>query len=301
MAERTGISWAHSTFNPWLGCTNVSPGCDHCYAEALAKRTGLVEWGNHPRRRTSAAYWKQPLVWNRKAAASGRPWRVFCASMADVFDNQVPDEWRSDLWKVIEQTPNLIWMLLTKRPQNIGPMLPPGWGGGWPNVWPGTTVENQEEAERRIPILRDVPARVRFVSCEPMLGSIDLRRLDIKGDSEMDCLRPSTWREVWESDWSPEATGVPLEHAIEDYKDEGGVWPPTDDRPVGISWVICGGESGAHARPMHPAWARSLRDQCATAGVPFHFKQWGGRTPKAGGCLLDGREHKEFPATFIES
>jgi len=274
MADNTEISWADATFNPWVGCTKVSPACDHCYAEGWAKRSGLVEWGNHPRRRTSAANWRQPLKWNREAEATGVRKRVFCASLADVFDNQVPAEWRADLWRLIDETPNLDWLLLTKRPQNAAKMIEASrravlsagvdsrhvmWP--WPNVWVGTTVENQEEADRRIPHLLAVPAARRFLSCEPLLGPIDL-----------------------------------------------------GPRPT-LDWVIAGGESGPGARPAHPTWFRSLRDQCQTAGVAFHFKQWGEHAPtdaatdggdtrevmvrvgkKASGRLLDDREWNEFPA-----
>jgi protein gp37 len=146
MAETTEISWAHSTFNPWIGCTKVSPGCDNCYAATLMDdRYGRVKWGagearSARRRGTSRSRW------NRKAAASGKPWRVFCASLADVFDNEVPDEWRTDLWALIAATPHLTWMLLTKRIGNVTYPMPH-------NVWLGITVVNQEEADRDIPKL----------------------------------------------------------------------------------------------------------------------------------------------------
>lgn len=155
------------TFNPWVGCTKISPGCDHCYAEGWAKRSGRVEWGGE-RKRTSGAYWRQPLRWDREAPAGTRP-RVFCASLADVFDNQVPPEWRADLFRLIAATPRLDWLLLTKRPQNIAKMLPDGWGAGWPNVWLGTTVEDRERARRRLPLIGAAPAAVRFVSGEPLV------------------------------------------------------------------------------------------------------------------------------------
>lgn len=167
MAE-TDIEWADFTFNPWAGCTKISPGCDHCYAEAWARRSGLVEWGDHPRHRTSEYYWKEPLKWNRRAGGT-RP-RVFCASLADVFDNQVHPVWRADLFSLIDRTPNLDWLLLTKRPQNIASLITGSWPK--PNVWLGVTAENQEEADRRLPILKSIPAVVRFVSAEPLLGPI---------------------------------------------------------------------------------------------------------------------------------
>jgi protein gp37 len=185
MAENTAIEWATHTFNPWTGCTKVSPACDFCYAEAWAKRAGRPELWQGERKRTTEAYWRQPLKWDRAAQAAGRRDRVFCASLADVFDNQVPERWRDDLWHRIEQTPNLDWLLLTKRPQNIAKMLPGArigtrpWGDGWPNVWLGTTVENQAEAERRIPHLLAVPAAVHSLSCEPLLE--DLTGIDLTG------------------------------------------------------------------------------------------------------------------------
>ena len=181
MGTTTRIAWCDSTFNPWLGCIRVSPACDPCYAAALSWRTGrrdhhgLDLWDPHARRvRTSPDYWRAPLSWNRDALAAGRRHRVFCASMADVFDNRAPSAWRSDLWQLIRATPAVDWFCLTKRPQNIASMLPADWGDGWANVWLGTTTENQIEATRRIPHLVAIPAAVRFLSVEPMLEAIDL-------------------------------------------------------------------------------------------------------------------------------
>lgn len=169
MAEVTGIGWCDHTHNPWIGCTKVSPGCDFCYAEETwDKRYHRVEWGGDRSRTKSLG----PLSWDRKARAAGVRRRVFCASLADVFDNQVPDEWRADLWALIDRCRALDWMLLTKRPQNITKMLPEGWP--WPHVWLGATTENQEEADRRLPILLRVPAVVHFASVEPQLGPVDL-------------------------------------------------------------------------------------------------------------------------------
>ena len=247
MAEDTWISWATSTFNPWVGCSRVSPGCDHCYAATSTPARALgVEWGPAaPRHRTAPANWRQPVIWNRKATASGKPWRVFCSSLADVFDNRAPEGAREDLWELIRATPALTWMLLTKRPQNIAKMLPASWSDGWPNVWLGTTVENQAEADRRVPVLLGVPAALRFLSCEPLLGPVNLCHVT-HGSGWTDALRGRIH------------TGP----AIYQHEDR-------------IGWVIAGGESGPGARPMHPDWARCLREQCAAAGVPFHFKQWG--------------------------
>jgi protein gp37 len=179
MAEHSRIEWTDHTFNPWTGCTKVSPGCDHCYAEGWSKRSGHVKWGNHPRKRTTADYWKGPRIWNARAelffAAHGRRQRVFCASLADVFDNQAADEWRADLFALIQACPMLDWLLLTKRPQNIRRMLPGHWADGYPNVWLGTTAEDQERYGQRWPHLAAVPAVVRFVSYEPAIGGLRLQ------------------------------------------------------------------------------------------------------------------------------
>ena len=175
MAENSKIEWTTHTFNPWIGCQKVSPGCDHCYAEALMDtRYGKVTWGPHgERKRTSVANWNLPRRWARQANRLNRP-RVFCASLADVFDNKVPKEWRADLFALIRDTPELDWLLLTKRPENIHKMLPADWAPGYPNVWLGTTCEDQKNYDRRWPILRDVPAAVRFISYEPAIGPLNI-------------------------------------------------------------------------------------------------------------------------------
>lgn len=174
MAEITGISWTDSTFNPWIGCTKVSPGCDHCYAEALDKRhrwQGDTHWGaGKPRMRTSAANWQKPRAWNKARLKDGKTHRVFCASLADVFDNEVPTEWRNDLFTLIWETPALTWLLLTKRIGNAKHMLP---FTPLPNAWIGATIVNQEEADRDVPKLLETPAAKRFVSYEPALGPVD--------------------------------------------------------------------------------------------------------------------------------
>jgi protein gp37 len=247
MAETTAIEWCDSTFNPFIGCTPVSPGCDNCYAaRSTPARTMGVMWGaGQPRRRTSAANWKQPEQWQRQAAEfkaqHGRRRRVFCASLADVFDNEVPDEWRVDLSKLIAATPDLDWLLVTKRIGNVARML-----GDHPtvpllsNIWLGITVVNQAEVDRDVPKLLRVPAAVRFLSVEPMLGPVDLGLM--------------TYGEAAE-------------------RFGGGIVLTTRRRA--LDWVICGFESGPKARPGHPDWARSLRDQCAAADVAFNFKQHG--------------------------
>jgi protein gp37 len=175
MAKDSRIEWTHHTFNPWWGCVKVSPGCKHCYAEAWAKRTGQDVWGpNAARRELSNAYWRQPLAWNAEVARIGKRRRVFCASMADVFeDRRDLDVKRERLWKVIADTPNLDWLLLTKRPQNISRLAP--YGDRWPhNVWLGATAENQKWLDKRMAYLTALPARILFLSCEPLLGPLDL-------------------------------------------------------------------------------------------------------------------------------
>lgn len=175
MAKDSKIEWTHHTFNPWWGCERVSAACKNCYAEVWAHRLGLDLWRKGaPRRMMGDAYWSQPVTWNKQAAAAGRRDRVFCASMADVFEDRSDlDSARSRLWRLVEETPNLDWLLLTKRPQFVGRFVP--WADHWPaNVWLGTTVENQRWAEKRLPHLLAQPAALHFLSCEPLLGAIDL-------------------------------------------------------------------------------------------------------------------------------
>ncbi len=252
------------TFNPWTRCTKASPACDFCYAETWAGRathpvdsTGmkLPLWGDAaPRDMTSDHYWRQPLRWNREAKESGVRSKVFCASLADVFEEHpaiTASEARERLWLLIEVTPWLDWMLLTKRPENIMLMIPERWRKQLPaNVWVGCTAENQEWAEKRIPHLLMVPAVVRFLSIEPMLGPVDLTDL------------------ILHDDGPGEAHYSALECDV-DVADDGEWLGKT------VNLVIVGGESGPHARPMHPAWVRSVRDQCSVERVPFHFKQHG--------------------------
>ena len=280
MAEHSKIEWTDHTFNPWEGCQKVGPGCDHCYAETRNARFAggqAVNWGpGAPRRRTSAANWRKPLAWNKQAfyacndcgwrggvtggtkyvgggyyqvcpSCSSVAWparaRVFCASLADVFDNEVEPAWRRDLFDLIELTPNLDWLLLTKRVGNVVRMLPTHDWAKRGNVWLGITVVNQAEADRDIPKLLAIPASKRFLSIEPLLSSVDLH--------------------------------LPV-------RIHGGEAQPHWERTALLNWVIVGGESGAGARPMHPTWVRSLRDQCQAAGVPFLFKQWGEWAPGSG-------------------
>lgn len=176
--QNFSIEWMHHTFNPWIGCTQVSPACDNCYAMVLMDhRYHRVRWGSgQARRRTGDDYWRQPHRWNRAAECAGERYRVFCALLADVFDGEMPEmlnPWRSDLWEIIEATPHLDWLLLTKRPGNVMRMAP--WGQRWPeNVWVGTSVESARWADNRLPVLSAIPAAVRFISAEPLLGNFSL-------------------------------------------------------------------------------------------------------------------------------
>jgi len=258
LGENSAIGWTDHTFNPWWGCAKVSPACQHCYAEAFSKRTGHNVWGVHaPRRFFGEKHWLEPTKWNRAAAKAGTRQRVFCASMADVFEDRADvDDARSQLYGLIEATPMLDWLLLTKRPENVRRMLPVDWlSHPRPNVWFGTTAENDEYLDERGRHMADIPAAVRFLSYEPALGPLSLL---------------------------PDYTSlIPSGRRVFD-------------------WVIAGGESGANHRAPDPAWFREVRDTCVEDGVPFFFKQWGGKSPKANGSVLDGREWKQFPGRVLE-
>lgn len=267
MSENSNIEWTDHTWNPWEGCQKVGPGCDHCFAETRNARFAgghAFNWGpGAPRRRTSPSNWRKMIRWNAAhaafAAVHGRRQRVFCASLSDVFDNEVPIEWFVDMLDVWRVTPNLDKLVLTKRIGNAtrrlaeafdallmrgdwadNPLVP--WLATWiagnapADIWLGATVVNQSEADRDIPKLLRVPARIRFLSIEPQLGHI----------------------EVFST-----LTGELVHTSGNEY------------HPGAIDWIIAGGESGPDARFTHPAWPRSLRDQCAAAHVPFLFSQWG--------------------------
>jgi protein gp37 len=297
MSENSKIEWTDHTFNPWIGCTKVSPGCDHCYAEArMDNRLHVVNWGaGQPRKRTSAENWREPIKWNARkfyecscgwrghevstegtSLTAGLPscpvcdridikdarQRVFCASLADVFDNEVPREWRYDLLWLISNTPNLDWLLLTKRIGNAHQMLTeecarmgfPWSPKRWHNVWIGATICNQEEADRDIPKLLRVPAAVRFLSMEPLLGAVSLSSFD------------HDFLEGWAVE--PACCGRP------GYECCGYPEPVQVPTPC-IDWVIVGGESGPHARPMVLGWAKEIVSQCQSAHVPVFMKQLG--------------------------
>ena len=172
MAQDSKIEWTDATFNPWWGCTKVSDGCKFCYAHTIANRFGHEIWGPGATRRTFGEnHWREPLRWNRRAQDNGERTRVFCASMADVFDPEAPTEERERLWQLIRDTPNLDWQILTKRPHLIAQDLPSDWEDGYPNVWLGTSVED-ERVVNRIEALTNVPAIVHFLSLEPLIGPI---------------------------------------------------------------------------------------------------------------------------------
>lgn len=300
MGEVSKIAWTDATFNPWWGCARVSPGCEHCYAETLATvRRKLDVWGvDAARKPMSDAYWREPAKWNRKAEAEGVRCRVFCASMADVFEtpperNQqaidIQGAARERLWKLIAETPYLDWLLLTKRPENIKKLAP--WRAlveefryderpAWPNnVWIGTTVEDQKRAEERIPWLLEVPAAVRFVSCEPLIESVDLENV-----------RPYYLRrEVTKSPFEP----ILLIDAL-----RGHVKGPDDMLDLRVDWVIVGGESGSGARPFNPTWAKTIIGQCRAAGVPVFMKQLGANVLDFAGEVKarKGDDITEWPA-----
>ncbi|MFS2103613.1 phage Gp37/Gp68 family protein [Ralstonia sp. Ralssp135] len=310
MSENSKIEWTDHTFNPWEGCQKVGPGCDHCYAETRNARFSggtAVNWGpDAPRRRTSIANWRKPLAWDRQAgefyAKHLRRQRVFCASLADIFDNQVPIQWLVDFLRVCAATPNLDKLVLTKRIGNVtsrlaealsyvgcqkgcasDPML--RWIGDWldgdhapTDIWLGATVVNQAEADRDVPKLLCTPASVRFLSMEPLLGPVDLTRIKLK-DAE-----------------HPELGQPPIRiNALRGWYGGAG-------NPARLDWVIVGGESGPGARPMHPDWAISLCGQCASHDVPFLFKQWGEWVPMMGhveGVTVTGQKFTHADGTIM--
>lgn len=298
MSANSKIEWTETTWNPITGCTKVSPGCGICFAERITERFhgpgSFAEVKLHEDRLTAPLRWRKPRM-------------VFVNSMSDLFHKDVPDEFIARAFAVMAATPQHTYQILTKRHARMRALLTdecrcgsghargthfrslmewaatshspthvPGLKSGlyhsitWPlpNVWLGVSVEDQKRASLRIPALLDTPATVRFISAEPLLGAVDLGWCD-----GIDALQP---------DW---VGGL-----------GGGSGAP---HPL-LDWVIVGGESGPGARPMQADWARVVRDDCVAAGVPFFFKQWGGRTPKSGGRLLDGRTWDEFPNREVD-
>jgi protein gp37 len=235
MAEQTNITWTQHTWNPWWGCRKISPGCRECYMYAMLRR-----FGRDPAAVQRTKTLDAPRKWEKVAAAQGRSEMVFTCSLSDWFIEEA-DAWRSEAWRVVRECPHLIFQILTKRPQLIPDRLPPDWGEGYQNVWLGVSVENAEYLHR-VDLLRAIPARVRFISAEPLLGPL---------------------------------TGLNLS---------------------GVHWLIAGGESGPHFRPMDLAWARDLRDRCVAEKVAFFFKQSSNRLPGRGE-ELDDREWKQLPVS----
>jgi protein gp37 len=277
MGDTTEISWTDSTFNPWIGCQHVSPGCDHCYAEAqnaFRKWAAAGRWGPHAeRRRTSTSTWHKPRLWNGDAAAfarahSGRRRRVFCASLADVFDNQIANSWRADLFRLIRETPALDWQVLTKRPQNIAKMLPADWGGGYDNVWLGVTAEDAERFRVRWPILSHIPAARRFISYEPAiapLGALDIGKANCLPDWII-CGGESGGRaRIMRPGWARHVRDQCHAFGIAFFLKQWGIY---------------------RSNPL------MQEDGLSAAEAERHDPRINGK----GGALLDGRLHRDFPA-----
>ena len=278
MGETTGIKWCDHTFNPWEGCARVSAECQNCYAENRDERWhGGVHWGKTAARKTMAdSYWKQPLKWDRDAANAGVRRRVFSASLADVFeDRRDLDPMRADLWEVIRDTPHLDWLLLTKRPANIEELTE--------HLVVTDCCGDTPDMTAEVPWCADCNAETApILPPNAWLGTTvghqdSMQRVDDLADVAAQLQATVAFL-------SCEPLLGPLNFGTYGLD--------------GIDWVIAGGESGPNARPIDPQWVRDLRDQCADAGVPFFFKQWGGRTPDAGGHLLDGEVVQQFPAAL---
>jgi protein gp37 len=267
MGEKTHINWTKHTWNPWQGCRKVSAGCKFCYMYRDKAR-----YGQDPKVvvRSAPATFNKPLAWKEPA-------KVFTCSWSDWFIEEA-DEWRDDAWAIIRSTPHLTYQILTKRPERIMGNLPVDWGQGYPNVWLGVSVENQEAANERIPQLIRIPARVRFLSCEPLLGPLDFQKIPCPNGCA-----PSKYCSRCCNDYIPKYFGYIL--------------PLLDGD---IHWVITGGESGPKdkVRPAELNWFRSIRDQCVAAGVAYHHKQHGGWQKVGGewgGRELDGKVWDEMP------
>lgn len=265
MGEKSAIEWTQNTWNPWQGCHKVSPGCKFCYMYRDKER-----YGQDPKTvvRSKPPTFNAPLKWTDPAL-------VFTCSWSDWFVEEA-DAWREDAWAIIRKTPHLTYQILTKRPERIAGHLPADWGEGYSNVWLGTSVESQKYADERIPALLSVPAKIRFLSCEPLLGPLDLTGKTIE--------------DVW-----IDPGYAALDSGLGEVIREDG-WP--------IHWIITGGESGAKdkIRPADLAWFRSIRDQCQAAGIAYFHKQHGGSTKINhiwGGRELDGRTWDEMPVPII--
>lgn len=265
MGERSAIEWTDSTWNPWHGCTKVSPGCKHCYMYREK-----VQYGQDPslvvRSKTT---FKNPLKWKS-------PKRIFTCSWSDFF-HETADPWRDEAWDIIRRTPQHTYLILTKRPERF--TVPWSADEPWSHVWLGVSAETQEYADQRIPLLLEVPAARRFLSAEPLLGPISLSQ---------------PWVDYL-AGW-----GVHPVHVCggDEERCASSCPEPEQHQTTRLDWVIAGGESGPKSRPMELAWAATLRDQCTKAGVSFFLKQLGGISDKRGGdsAVLDGRRWTEVPA-----
>jgi protein gp37 len=293
MGDTSNIEWTDRTFNPWWGCSRVSPACRFCYADRDASRWGHELWRrNGERKPTSEAYWRKPHQWNREAERTGIRSKVFCASMADVFeDHPQVGPWRERLWTVIESTPWLTWQLLTKRMENVAGMVP--WSGAWPrNVWIGTSVENQRFADQRIPVLTALTAApVRFLSCEPILGPLASAALDgiswcIAGGESGPKARIS------HPDWFRSLRDRCVAGGIPFLFKQWGQWAPVNDRPAERDvWLSLDGKAvpwqygDGHLR----VGAGDFRSPRGSVLMRRH------RSKHVAGRELDGREWSEYP------
>lgn len=277
MADKTGIEWTDATWNPVTGCTKVSAGCDHCYAETIARRfAGGPAYPNGFDVTLRAHKLDQPLRWTR-------PRRVFVNSMSDLFHQDIPESFILGVFGVMAQAEQHTFQVLTKRHARMRALLTrwadevPWLAEPLPNVWLGVSVETQQWADIRIPALLDTPAAVRFISAEPLLGPIKLGAFVDESIARRDGGHDGL------CDGANGGCFVPWCRCSCHHRE----YPTLD-------WVIVGGESGPGARPMHPAWARTLRDQCSAAGVPFLFKQWGEWTPT-------GRLGMPYPTHWVSA
>ena len=298
MKKEHKISWLNvpgyipETVNHLIGCTKVSAGCDNCYAENMAKRLAKIKSTNQYSKVVGEFGWNKQVEWFQPALDKIETWKkpraIFMPSMGDMFHNKVRFESFVRTLEVIQAHPEHLFIVITKRPQNAVryfEKLGKAMSGGWPcdidflpvpNLWIGVSAENQEEADRRIPLLLEVPAVKRFVSIEPMLGPVDFRPFMYEVDA-LDVMVVSE-----KEDLSPHDAAKKM------FNDKPEAFYPSKN----LDWVIVGGESGSKARPVNPYWVRIIRDQCKDAGTPFFFKQWGNQFK---GDELDGRQHHEFP------
>lgn len=246
MGEQTEIAWCDGTVNVWWGCAKVDPACDNCYAEAWSRRWDRAIWGPKAERVYVKSWRSTVAKLVKRAESEDRRMRVFAQSMSDTFDNQAPQEWRGELFAVIRETaPRLDWLMLTKRIGNVQAMLPADWSDGYPNVWLGISAGTQATLDRDVPKLLAIPAAVRWVSAEPLLGPVDL---------------------------TPWLCGC---YSVRGARTHLSFCPRHEDQTDGIDWIVAGGESGPGARPCNVDWMREIRRQCDDAGVPYFPKQLG--------------------------